>query len=86
MHLNPTYVAIGTALEQAFHKGGYTPPSLESLRQAVLTARDKKISVFVGLNDEGLAVPGGSFIREGDEALVKRFEQFNRTQDFSVLE
>lgn len=86
MHLNPTYVARGTALEEKFHKGEYTPPLLESLRQAVLAARDTRISVFVGLYDEGLAVSGGSFIREGDEALVKKFEQFNRTQDFSLLE
>jgi hypothetical protein len=85
MHLNPTYVARGTRLEEAFRRGSYTPPLLESVRRAVLAAEGTKISIFVGLHDEGLAVPGGSFIREGDEALIEALEHFNRTQDFHIL-
>ncbi len=85
MHLNPTYAARGTPLEQAFHAGDFIPPTLESVRQAVLAAEDSSISIYVGLNDEGLAVEGGSFIRPGDEELVACLEEFNRTQDFSVL-
>jgi hypothetical protein len=41
--------------------------------------------MFLGLNDEGLSVPGGSFLREGDEPVVNLLEQFNRTQDFELL-
>lgn len=85
MHLNPTYVARGTKLEEAFLRGSYTPPLLSSVRQAVLAAENTKISIFVGLHDEGLAVPGGSFIREGDEELVNALENFNQTQDFRLL-
>lgn len=85
MHLNPTYAARGTVLGEEFKKGAYTPPLLESVRKAALEAQGKKISLFIGLNDEGLAVPGGSFIRAGDEELIKKLELFNRTQDFAVL-
>ncbi len=85
MHLNPTYVAAGTVLESAFHNGTYSPPQLESVRTAVLHAENKRISIYVGLNDEGLAVPGGGFVREGDEALVQALERFNETGDFALL-
>jgi radical SAM enzyme (TIGR01210 family) len=85
MHLNPTYVAGGTILETEFHKGNYQPPLLESVRKAVLAAQSKHITLYVGLNDEGLAVPGGSFIRPGDEALLEKLHHFNHTGDFSYL-
>lgn len=86
MHLNPTYVARGTPLEQAFREGKYVPPRLGDVARAARHSRGKKLSVFIGLHDEGLAVPGGSFIRPGDEALVERLELFNRTQDHGLLE
>ncbi len=69
MHLNPTYVSYGTELETEFRKGNYQPPYLESARKAVLGAKDKNISIYVGLNDEGLAVPGGSFLREEEKGF-----------------
>lgn len=86
MHLNPTYVARGTPLAEAFAQGRFEPPRLVDVARAVLRARDCKLTVFIGLNDEGLAVPGGSFLRPGDQALVQRLERFNRTQDFQILE
>lgn len=85
MHLNPTYVATGTELAQAFSRGEYAPPKLESVRKAVLHAKNKNVSVFIGLNDEGLAVQGGSFIRAGDEKLVALLEEFNRTRNYDLL-
>ncbi|MBN1699716.1 MAG: hypothetical protein JW881_19535 [Spirochaetales bacterium] len=85
MHLNPTFVARGTPLEKAFREGKYSPPLMESLRTAILAAESTHVSLFAGLNDEGLAVPGGSFIREGDGELVTLIEEFNRTQDFNLL-
>jgi radical SAM enzyme (TIGR01210 family) len=85
MHLNPTYVARGTVLESEFKKGNYLPPKLESIQQAVLAAEQKRISLYVGLNDEGMAVPGGSFKREGDEDLLEKLHHFNQTGDFSLL-
>jgi radical SAM enzyme (TIGR01210 family) len=86
MHLNPTYVASGTILEQAFRKGEYAPPRLRDVAAAARHGRDKRISVFIGLEDEGLAVDGGSFIRPGEEQLVEQLQEFNRTQDYDLLD
>jgi radical SAM enzyme (TIGR01210 family) len=86
LHLNPTYAARGTELERSFLRGEYAPPHLVDVARAVLHARGKAISLFVGLNDEGLAVPGGSFLRPGDEPLVAALEAFNRSQDHATLE
>ncbi|MCP4134411.1 MAG: hypothetical protein GY754_25790 [bacterium] len=85
MHLNPTYAAKGTPLADAFMEGNYSPPRLESVKEIIRFAKDKSISLYIGLNDEGLAVPGGSFIREGDEKLIKLLEEFNRSQDYSII-
>jgi radical SAM enzyme (TIGR01210 family) len=86
MHLNPTYVAHGTPLAQSFRVGAYQPPQLRDVVRALLHARGKSLSIFVGLDDEGLAVSGGSFRRPGDEQLAAQIEAFNRTQDFNALE
>ncbi len=85
MHLNPTYVAFGTPLESAFKNGEYTPPQLYSVKTILQEIKKPQISIFVGLYDEGLAVTGGSFLRQGDEELVKLLERFNQTQDYSLL-
>jgi radical SAM enzyme (TIGR01210 family) len=85
MHLNPTYVASGTRLEKSFRDGLYSPPRLVDVAKAVCGASGKGISIFVGLFDEGLAIPGGGFIREGDERLMEAFVHFNKTQDFSTI-
>jgi hypothetical protein len=96
VHINPTYVARGTELEKAFNEYGsdgnrrYTPPTLNDLAAAVYVGAavkpNKDFSIFVGLDDEGLAVEGGSFIREGEENLVDMFEDFNRTQNYKLIE
>ncbi len=85
MHLNPTFVARGTPLEDAFVNGAYEPPALRDVARAAYYSLDKPLSLFVGLNDEGLAVPGGSFLRPGDEAVQKALDLFNRTQDHACL-
>jgi radical SAM enzyme (TIGR01210 family) len=85
IHLNPTYVAYGTLLEESFRRGDYSPPKLVDVARSVLHAKKKRITVFVGLFDEGLAVPGGSFIREGEENIVRKLHWFNKTQDFRTL-
>lgn len=86
MHLNPTYVAKGTMIEEAFRKGEYTPPMLSDVAKAARYARGKPLSMFLALYDEGLTVEGGSFLREGDESLVDELERFNRTQDYDILD
>jgi len=86
LHLNPTFVAAGTMLEEAFRERRYTPPLLRDVAAAARHARNKPLTLFVGLTTEGLDVEGGSPIRQGDEALVERLEQFNRTQDYDILD
>jgi radical SAM enzyme (TIGR01210 family) len=85
MHLNPTFVARGTPLEEGFRDGRYSPPRLRDVADAVLHSADKPISVFVGLNDEGLAVEGGSFVRDGEHDVIRELEAFNRSQDYRAL-
>jgi radical SAM enzyme (TIGR01210 family) len=85
LHLNPTFVAAGTALQTAFEDDQYNPPTLRDLAQAALRAKDGPLTVFLGLNDEGLAVKGGSFIRPGDEPVLERLAKFNATQDYDIL-
>ncbi len=85
MHLNPTYVATGTLLAPAFAAGEFTPPKLEDVARAVYSGKDKGVSIFVGLSDEGLAVEGGSFLTSESEQVVSTLEQFNQTQNFELL-
>lgn len=88
IHLNPTYVARGTWLEKEYNEGRYTPPRLKDVVRAVVWGIGSPLTIFVGLYDEGLAVPGGSFIRpdnEEDQQIVDMLEQFNQTQDYDIL-
>jgi radical SAM enzyme (TIGR01210 family) len=85
LHLNPTYVARGTALEQMFLRGDYTPPHLRHVARAVLGAENEPISVYVGLSDEGLSVPSGSFLRPEDEPIRAALERFNILQDYDII-
>ncbi|MBI4026608.1 MAG: hypothetical protein HY360_16600 [Verrucomicrobia bacterium] len=85
LHLNPTYAAVGTILEQSFRKGEYSPPRLMDVARSALHGRGKDITIFLGLSDEGLACEGGSFLHPGEEGLVEKLEAFNRTQDYHLL-
>ena len=85
MHLNPTFVAKGTILEESFNQGKYSPPFLIDIVRAAIHAENKNLSIFIGLNDEGLSVTGGSFLRNGEEELVKKLETFNKTQNYKIL-
>ena len=85
MHLNPTYVASGTILEDSFRKGEYCPPRLRDVASAASYGQGKAITIFLGLSDEGLACEGGAFIRPGEEGIVEKLEAFNRTQDYELL-
>ena len=85
MHLNPTFAGKGTPLAHAFQDGEFVPPTLQHLARAALHGEGKGVPIFLGLNDEGLAVEGGSFRRPGDEPVVARLERFNQRQDYDVL-
>ena len=86
IHLNPTFVAKGTALEGAFKQGSYVPPRLIDIAKSAYHARNKGLSLFIGLSDEDLAVEGGSFLRPGDEKLKTVLDDFNRNNDYTLLE
>lgn len=85
IHLNPTYAARGTPLATAFLEHKYTPPHLIDVVHAVRFGNGRGIPIFIGMNDEDLAVEGGSFIRPGDEDLLPIIHQFNKTQDYSLF-
>jgi len=85
MHLNPVYAAKGTMLEKAFARGEFAPPLLRDVARAVLHGEGKPITIFVGLDDEDLAVPGGSFIRTGDETIIEALNIFNARQNYAAL-
>jgi radical SAM enzyme (TIGR01210 family) len=80
------HLATGTALETAFWEGRYSPPHLEDVAEAAHHAKEKSISTFIGLSDEGMAVEGGSFLLPESQALVEKLELFNRSHDFNILE
>ncbi len=86
MHLNPTYAATGTKLEEEFLKGNYAPPKLIDVAKAVYYSKDKDISIFLGLSDEGLACPGGSYIKPENMEMIALLEKFNKTQNYDILE
>ncbi len=89
MHLNPTYVAKGTKLVESFEKGEFVPPTLYDVAESIIPAKNldnENFTIYIGLSDEGLAVEGGSFIREGDEDWVELFEKFNKTQDYDIVD
>lgn len=86
MHLNPTYVTAGTILEGAFRRGEYVPPTLPDVARAARHARGKPLSIYIALFDEGLAVEGGSFRRPGDETAAAQLDEFNRTQNYDLLD
>lgn len=86
IHLNPTYAARGTPLATAFLERKYTPPHLIDVVRAVRFGEGRGIPIFIGMNDEDLAVEGGSFIRPGDEDLLPILHKFNKTQDYSLFQ
>ncbi len=85
-HLDPTYVASGTMLEESFRKGKYCPPRLKDVASAALHGQGKDITIFLGLSDDDLACEGGAFIRPGEEPMVEKLEAFNRSQNYGLLE
>ncbi|MBN1782795.1 hypothetical protein JW948_16785 [bacterium] len=90
VRLNPTFVAVGSLLHEKFMQGEYTPPVLNDVIRVLGMVRDAGIDMplFVGLNEEALDVPDGSFNQgsDSDRHLIRRLKRWNATQDFSVLE
>ena len=85
LHLNMTYVSTGTKLMEAFENKQYSLASLRLVPKVILAAENTRLTVYVGLYDEGLAIKGGHFEKEGNIQLIKMLHQFNQTQDYGLL-
>jgi radical SAM enzyme (TIGR01210 family) len=87
VHLNPTYIAKGCRLTDEMKAAGYQPPELSSVIEVVKYARELNLNIYVGLDDEGMAIEGGTFRHTGldKEKTVAALQQFNRHQDIDRL-
>lgn len=87
VHLNPTYIADGCRLTNEMIELGFQPPELSSVIEVVKIASELKMPLYVGLDDEGMAVQGGTFRATGlnKEKTVNALKAFNRHQNFERL-
>jgi radical SAM enzyme (TIGR01210 family) len=87
IHLNPTYIAENCRLTNEMKAAGYQPPELSSVIEVLKSARELDMNIYAGLDDEGIAVEGGTFRNTGLDRTktVKALLSFNRHQDFSKL-
>ncbi len=83
VHLNPTYIAEGCRLTDDLVKHGYKPPELMSVIKVALAARQRDLPIYIGLDDEGLAIEGGTFRSTGldKDRVVEALKIFNHHQD-----
>ena len=88
IHLNPTYIAEGCRLTGELVAHGYEPPELSSVLEVVRSSCTLDLPIYVGLDDEGLAIAGGTFESTGLDrgATVAALQAFNRHQDLARLE
>jgi len=87
VHLNPTYIAEGCSLTNEMLESGFQPPELTSVIKVVEFASHLKTPIYVGLDDEGMAVEGGTFRSTGldKKKTVKALQDFNRHQNFKKM-
>jgi len=87
IHLNPTYIAHGCRLTDDMVKFGYQPPELDSVLQVLYFARELNLQIYAGLDDEGIAIEGGTFRSTGydREKTIAAIIAFNNHQDADRL-
>ncbi len=87
VHLNPTYMAEGCTLTEELRLHRYEPPELSSVIAVVRAAEALSMPIYLGLDDEGLAVDEGTFRATGlDRArTVAALQAYNRHQDFDRM-
>ncbi len=87
IHLNPTYIAEGCRLTDELVAHGYEPPELTSIIAVIRAAVSRGLPIYVGLDDEGLAIEGGTFQDTGvdRDRTVAALTAFNRHQDFDRM-
>jgi radical SAM enzyme (TIGR01210 family) len=87
VQVNPAYVAPGTKLDSLFRSGGYRVVQFRDVLRVLLQAEGFGVPIQVGLDDEGLAVPGGTFLESADAPEWGRrlLADFNCDQDYSRI-
>ena len=87
VHLNPTYIAKDCSLTDDMVKFGFQPPELSSVIEVLRVASSIKMTIYAGLDDEGMAIQGGTFRYTGldREKAVKAILDFNNHQDFDRM-
>ncbi|MCP4805135.1 MAG: hypothetical protein GY913_04450 [Proteobacteria bacterium] len=87
IHLNPTYIAEGCALTDELVAAGYEPPELTSVIRVAEESIQRGMPLYAGLDDEGLALKGGTFQSTGLDAerAVAAILSFNRHQDVARM-
>jgi radical SAM enzyme (TIGR01210 family) len=87
IHLNPTYIAVGCSLTNEMIQFGYKPPELSSVIEVVKVSAELGMPLYVGLDDEGMAIEGGTFRSTGldKDRAVKALKAFNKHQNFEQL-
>ncbi|MCD4665670.1 MAG: hypothetical protein K8R68_10415, partial [Bacteroidales bacterium] len=87
IHINPTYIAKDCSLTDDMVKFGFQPPELSSVIEVIKVASELKMTIYAGLDDEGMAIQGGTFRYTGldKEKAVKAILSFNMHQDFERM-
>ncbi|MBN2000206.1 hypothetical protein JW935_21835 [candidate division KSB1 bacterium] len=88
VRINPVFVADGSGLHEQFLAGDYIPPTLDDVVSVLgLLEGNVTIPIHIGLNEEELDVPDGSFNSgsERDRILRNRLQKFNRSGDFGIF-
>ncbi len=82
--INPINVQKGTLLEELWHRDVYSPPWLWSLVEVLTSTVDIEVPIIVskaGLGSER----GADNCEECTQKVIELLEQFNKTQDISML-
>jgi radical SAM enzyme (TIGR01210 family) len=87
VHLNPTYIAENCSLTTDMIKFGYQAPEMSSIIEIVVKANKLNLQVYVGLDDEGIAVEGGIFRNTGFDrkSTIEALLEFNKHQNLNIL-
>ncbi|MBN2467169.1 MAG: hypothetical protein JXD19_03365 [Deltaproteobacteria bacterium] len=88
IYLSPTYIARGSPLAGVMRRVGYRPPKIQSVLKTIIEITRRGIAVYTGLWCENLAEDKGDFSGRDDydPRIRNVVKEFNKTQDFSLVE
>jgi len=82
--INPVNIQRGTLLEELWHRNLYSTPWLWSLAEALTSAKDREVPIVVSKAGVG-SKRGADNCEECTDDIIEHLEQFNKTQDISIL-